>query len=263
MDNRLIDWLVERFMIDWSIDWLIDWVIHSVPLADASAISQPSSAEGAAKHRNLLNAKVLGHPGKASTPVTFASDSQLGSNMFQEVFVPPENSVVRALLNKPVVDSTAEPPYANYDSSDSLSDEEEDNDGNRLAFCLLEVWLHSRRLFAVVEFSVSFAVVEFSVSVPHSNSFLPIVYIRNVPVCRSESEMEDAVTKRFENEHLDPNSYSWAILTLVIVKSAARVVQQVLTTVSVDQQDLPVISPVLHLTMQVLDKWQSKDFSRL
>ncbi|OWA51395.1 DmX-like protein 2 [Hypsibius exemplaris] len=177
--------------------------------SDASSISQPNSE--AAKHRNLLNAKVLGHaPGKSpstpgtkvSTPVTFAPDPQMGANMFQEVFVPPESSIVSCVLNKPLVDTFADPPFADYDSNDSQSDDEE-------------------------------------------------------PDHVSDSEMDDAVTRRFDNEHLDPNSYSWAILRLVIVKAATRVVQQVLTTVSVDQQDLPVISPALHLTMRVLEKWQN------
>lgn len=74
---------------------------------------------------------------------------------------------------------------------------------------------------------------------------------------RSITEMEDEVTRSGARQHSDGQSYSWALLRLVIIKAATRVVQQILTTVSLDTQDLPVASPALHLTLKTLDNWQS------
>ena len=116
--------------------------------------------------------------------------------------------MVHVLIKKPVVDRAADPPFVDYDSEDSLSADEDEQDGE-----------DDRE--------------------------------------RSMTEMEDEVTRSGERQHSDGQSYSWSLLRLVIVKAATRVVQQILTTVSLDTQDLPVASPALHLTLKTLDNWQS------
>lgn len=134
-----------------------------------------SSTDPATKQRNLLNAKVLGHL-RPSTPTITPSEVSSSSTAFQEVFVPPEVSIIAALLSKPSVDRSVDPPFVDYDSEESISSDEEDD-------------------------------------------------------VRSETEM-DQISKRAETEHSDPNSFSWAILRLVIIKTASKIMQQVFTTVS-------------------------------
>lgn len=160
--------------------------------------STETASDPAAKQRNQLNAKVLSQL-RPNSPASAPNDIQT-STVHQEVFVPPEVSIIAFLLTKPAVERAADPPYVDYDSDESIpSDDEADED--------------------------------------------------------TEIEMDDVV-KRADTEHSDPHSYSWAILRLTTLKAAMKVMQQVLTTVGVEQQDLPVLSPVLHSTMRTLEEWQ-------
>ncbi|XP_055346416.1 dmX-like protein 2 isoform X2 [Paramacrobiotus metropolitanus] len=167
-----------------------------------SFASTNNDSRDPAKQRNLLNAKVLGHlrPNSTSPPTAPSTETSVATTTYQEVFVPPETSILASMLAKPNVDTSADPPFFDYDSDESVPSDDEDNPPSEIEF--------------------------------------------------------DEESKRAESEHSDPNSYSWAIVRLVVLKAAAKVIQQVLTTVAVEQQDLPVFSPVLHTTLKMLDHWQ-------
>ncbi|XP_058802358.1 dmX-like protein 2 isoform X2 [Phymastichus coffea] len=57
-------------------------------------------------------------------------------------------------------------------------------------------------------------------------------------------------------EHMDPNSYSWCIMRLAIVKILQQQLQDFLNVAGIEMQELPVSSPLIHGTLGVVVQWQ-------
>ncbi|XP_062404606.1 dmX-like protein 2 isoform X1 [Sardina pilchardus] len=57
-------------------------------------------------------------------------------------------------------------------------------------------------------------------------------------------------------EHSDPNSYSWALIRMVMVKLALHNVKTFLPLTGLDFTDLPVVSPLCNAVMKTLENWE-------
>ncbi|KAK9294166.1 hypothetical protein QLX08_011144 [Tetragonisca angustula] len=57
-------------------------------------------------------------------------------------------------------------------------------------------------------------------------------------------------------EHTNPNSYSWCVMRLAIVKILQQQLQEFLNIAGIEMQELPVNSPLIHGTLAVVAQWQ-------
>ncbi|XP_029949067.1 dmX-like protein 2 isoform X2 [Salarias fasciatus] len=57
-------------------------------------------------------------------------------------------------------------------------------------------------------------------------------------------------------EHSDPNSYSWALIRLVMVKLAHHYVKNFIPLTGLDFTDLPVTSPLTNAVLKTLENWE-------
>lgn len=57
-------------------------------------------------------------------------------------------------------------------------------------------------------------------------------------------------------EHLDPNSYSWALIRLVMIKLAYHNVKNFLPLAGLEFTDLPVSSPLCNAVLKTLENWE-------
>ncbi|XP_031780869.1 dmX-like protein 2 isoform X2 [Nasonia vitripennis] len=57
-------------------------------------------------------------------------------------------------------------------------------------------------------------------------------------------------------EHTNPNSYSWCIMRLAIVKILQQQLQDFLNVAGIEMQELPVSSPLIHGTLGIVVQWQ-------
>ncbi|XP_069030192.1 dmX-like protein 2 isoform X2 [Embiotoca jacksoni] len=57
-------------------------------------------------------------------------------------------------------------------------------------------------------------------------------------------------------EHLDPNSYSWVLIRLVMVKLAHHNVKNFIPLTGLDFTDLPVTSPLTNAILKTLENWE-------
>ncbi|XP_054463909.1 dmX-like protein 2 isoform X2 [Anoplopoma fimbria] len=57
-------------------------------------------------------------------------------------------------------------------------------------------------------------------------------------------------------EHSDPNSYSWALIRLAMVKLAHHNVKNFLPITGLDFADLPVVSPLTNAVLKTLENWE-------
>ncbi|XP_024225203.1 dmX-like protein 2 isoform X2 [Bombus impatiens] len=57
-------------------------------------------------------------------------------------------------------------------------------------------------------------------------------------------------------EHTNPNSYSWCVMRLAIVKILQQQLQEFLNVAGIEMQELPVNSPLIHGTLAVVAQWQ-------
>ncbi|XP_072321095.1 dmX-like protein 2 isoform X4 [Eucyclogobius newberryi] len=57
-------------------------------------------------------------------------------------------------------------------------------------------------------------------------------------------------------EHLDPNSYSWALIRLVMIKLATHNVKNFLPLAGLEFTDLPVSSPLCNAVLKTLENWE-------
>ncbi|XP_075904726.1 dmX-like protein 2 isoform X2 [Nelusetta ayraudi] len=64
-------------------------------------------------------------------------------------------------------------------------------------------------------------------------------------------------------EHLDPNSYSWALIRLVMVKLAHHNVKNFLPLTGLDFTDLPVTSPLGNAVLKTLESWEQLLLERM
>nr|CAD7199839.1 unnamed protein product [Timema douglasi] len=69
------------------------------------------------------------------------------------------------------------------------------------------------------------------------------------PVCVGRS-------KENNTEHCDPNSYSWCVLRLALMKVVQGQLQDFLQVAGIELQELPVCSPLVHGTLRVVTQWQ-------
>ncbi|KAM8876088.1 dmX-like protein 2 isoform 2-T2 [Synchiropus picturatus] len=65
------------------------------------------------------------------------------------------------------------------------------------------------------------------------------------------------------NEHSDPNSYSWALIRLVMVKLAHHNVKNFLPLAGLDFTDLPVTSPLCNAVLKTLENWEQLLLDRM
>ncbi|KAK5649288.1 hypothetical protein RI129_000317 [Pyrocoelia pectoralis] len=77
----------------------------------------------------------------------------------------------------------------------------------------------------------------------------------------SESDEEDvfdappAVVAN-NNEHSDPNSYSWVVLKFAILRIVETRIKEFLAVAGLEVSELPVASPLIHSSLRRLMKWQ-------
>ncbi|XP_076849811.1 dmX-like protein 2 isoform X3 [Brachyhypopomus gauderio] len=73
----------------------------------------------------------------------------------------------------------------------------------------------------------------------------------------SDDEDEDAFLSNTQiTEHSDPNSYSWCLIRLVMVKLALHNVKTFLPIAGLDFTDLPVTSPLCNAVLKSLENWE-------
>ncbi|XP_008287676.1 dmX-like protein 2 isoform X3 [Stegastes partitus] len=64
-------------------------------------------------------------------------------------------------------------------------------------------------------------------------------------------------------EHCDPNSYSWALIRLVMVKLAHHNVKNFIPLTGLDFTDLPVTSPLCNAVLKTLENWEQLLLERM
>ncbi|XP_074030533.1 rabconnectin-3 alpha isoform X2 [Leptinotarsa decemlineata] len=65
-----------------------------------------------------------------------------------------------------------------------------------------------------------------------------------------------SVVKTVNNEHSDPNSYSWLVLRLAILKIVHSRINDFLAVAGLEMSELPVASPLIHSSLRKLNCWQ-------
>ncbi|CAH0558785.1 unnamed protein product [Brassicogethes aeneus] len=89
-------------------------------------------------------------------------------------------------------------------------------------------------------------------------------YCDEVESENEDSEDEDVfdgpttATKTVNNEHSDPNSYSWLILKLAVLKMVHTRLNEFLAVASLEMSELPVASPLIHSSLRKLNHWQEQ-----
>ncbi|XP_034719332.1 dmX-like protein 2 isoform X5 [Etheostoma cragini] len=64
-------------------------------------------------------------------------------------------------------------------------------------------------------------------------------------------------------EHSDPNSYSWSLIRLVMVKLAHHNVKNFLPLTGLDFTDLPVVSPLSNAVLKTIENWEQLLLERM
>ncbi|XP_058830024.1 dmX-like protein 2 isoform X2 [Topomyia yanbarensis] len=62
--------------------------------------------------------------------------------------------------------------------------------------------------------------------------------------------------RRENTEHSNPNSYSWCILRLALIRVAQNQLQTFINIAGIEMQELPVSSPLVHAVLRILSAWQ-------
>ncbi|XP_014244478.1 dmX-like protein 2 isoform X1 [Cimex lectularius] len=75
-------------------------------------------------------------------------------------------------------------------------------------------------------------------------------------VFEGESKEKKNNTDKENTEHSNPNSYSWAIMRLAVLKLIHDQLQSFLSVAGIDLQELPVCSPLIHGILRVVSQWQ-------
>ncbi|KAK2853795.1 hypothetical protein Q5P01_006456 [Channa striata] len=79
-----------------------------------------------------------------------------------------------------------------------------------------------------------------------------------------EDDEDDAFLSDTQmTEHSDPNSYSWALIRLVMVKLAHHNVKNFLPLTGLDFTDLPVTSPLSNAVLKTLENWEQLLLERM
>lgn len=82
----------------------------------------------------------------------------------------------------------------------------------------------------------------------------------NDPLSNDPKKLQVAMAikrhKKENTEHLHPNSLSWCILRLAILKHVQNLLHQFISVAGLELQELPVCSPLIHGTLRSLAIWQ-------
>ncbi|KAL7295893.1 hypothetical protein TKK_0010937 [Trichogramma kaykai] len=85
--------------------------------------------------------------------------------------------------------------------------------------------------------------------------------VSETEVSEEEDDVFDTNSKpkskpKDNTEHTDPNSFSWCVMRLAIVKILQKQLQDFLTIAGIEMQELPVSSPLIHGILGVVVQWQ-------
>lgn len=82
----------------------------------------------------------------------------------------------------------------------------------------------------------------------------------NDPLSNDPKKLQAAMAikkhKKDNTEHLNPNSLSWYILRLAILKHCQNQLHQFISVAGLELQELPVCSPLIHGTLRSMAIWQ-------
>ncbi|XP_043192763.1 dmX-like protein 2 isoform X3 [Amphibalanus amphitrite] len=70
-------------------------------------------------------------------------------------------------------------------------------------------------------------------------------------------EEDDGLTE-VNTEHSDPNSYSWKLMRFACMKLCKQKITQILSVAGIEQQELPVASPLVHTILRLMDRWSDE-----
>ncbi|XP_012281901.1 dmX-like protein 2 isoform X2 [Orussus abietinus] len=85
--------------------------------------------------------------------------------------------------------------------------------------------------------------------------------VSNLDSSEEEEDVFDTNAKpkikpKDNTEHSNPNSFSWCIMRLTIVKILQQQLQDFLNVAGIEMQELPVSSPLIHGTLGIVAQWQ-------
>nr|KAG5690690.1 hypothetical protein BaRGS_013476 [Batillaria attramentaria] len=66
-----------------------------------------------------------------------------------------------------------------------------------------------------------------------------------------------------QQEHCDPSSYSWCLMRFAIMRSVLNNLRTFLPQVGIEISELPIVSPMLHAVMRLLECWEGMLQARL
>ncbi|XP_066993059.2 dmX-like protein 2 isoform X2 [Anabrus simplex] len=75
-------------------------------------------------------------------------------------------------------------------------------------------------------------------------------------VFEGSAVVKDASEKDDNTEHSNPNSYSWCVIRLALMKLTQCQLQDFLSVAGIEVQELPMLSPLIHATLRVVSQWQ-------
>lgn len=66
-----------------------------------------------------------------------------------------------------------------------------------------------------------------------------------------------------QQEHCDPTSYSWYLMRYAILRAVISHLRTFLPQIGIELSELPIVSPMLHAVMKLLDRWEALSHARL
>ncbi|XP_076465247.1 dmX-like protein 2 isoform X2 [Babylonia areolata] len=66
-----------------------------------------------------------------------------------------------------------------------------------------------------------------------------------------------------QQEHCDPNSYSWCLMRYAIMRAVLLNLRLFLPQVGIELSELPIVSPMLHAVVRLLERWEAMMQARL
>ncbi|XP_047120921.1 dmX-like protein 2 [Schistocerca piceifrons] len=67
---------------------------------------------------------------------------------------------------------------------------------------------------------------------------------------------KETVVREDNTEHCNPNSYSWCVIRLALMKLLQYQLQDFLNVAGIEASELPVCSPLIHGVLRVVSQWQ-------
>ncbi|KAJ8249356.1 hypothetical protein GJAV_G00233900 [Gymnothorax javanicus] len=78
-----------------------------------------------------------------------------------------------------------------------------------------------------------------------------------------EEDEDDFLPDTKRTEHSDPNSYSWTLMRLAMVKLALHNINTFLPVTGLEFSELPVTSPLLNASLKMLQNWEQQLLERM